>query len=75
MSDPSPVKVSETCWCGTEVTVEGVSWAEAADYVTGWRDGHRHRDVREAEHVGFAAVGFADGHGQPASKARPWGPA
>lgn len=71
MSDSTPVKVSEVCWCGTEVTVEGVTWDEAADYVTCWRIGHRHREDRERTHLGFAAAGYAHNSGQPAARARP----
>jgi hypothetical protein len=72
VSDPPVVKLSETCWCGTQVAVEGVDWGEAQAHVTSWRAEHRHRELREADHVGFAAAGFARESGQPAAKARPW---
>lgn len=68
------VKLSETCWCGTCVTVEGVTWDQARKHVKDWRVGHQHREVRETDHVGFAAAGFARETGQPAAKARPWAP-
>lgn len=73
MSDPTPVKLSETCWCGTDVTVEGVTWEQARRYVTSWRKSHRHRDAREADHVGFSAGGYARETGQPTLTASPWG--
>lgn len=73
VSDPTPIKLSETCWCGTDVTVEGVTWEQASGYVVDWRATHQHREAREEQHVGFAAAGFAHERGQPAAIARPWG--
>lgn len=70
--DSTPVKLSETCWCGTQVTIEGVTWDEAADYVTSWRNGHRHRPGREVDSAGVASAGFARETGQPALSSSHW---
>lgn len=74
MSDPTPVKLSETCWCGTDVTVEGVTWEQARRYVVAWRAEHRHRQDRQVDSTGVASAGFAREVGQPAMSSSHWSP-
>lgn len=69
----SDVKVSETCWCGTQTSVEGVTWEQARRHVVAWRNEHRHREQREERHLGFAATGYSQELGWPSLNRQPVG--